>query len=203
MTQQINLFDPDLVPLRDWCSGKFVLGLTLALILGTAGHLAYERQALKALLASASAATDDTAITAADPQDASLAELKARVSANEHLLQAVGSFTDLPQDNAARLRSLIAAMPEALWLQEIEFSVERGVRIAGSALDAKALAGFSGRLGAQSAFRGLPLHVFALQPADGSDVAAGAVGGARAAAPEHYSFLLSSIDGGRSVGGAR
>lgn len=205
MTQQINFFDPALAPPRDWCNGRFVLGLALALALGIAGHQAYETQALKSILATGLAAPDDGGIAPDNGLDTPMAELKARVDANEHLLRAVGSFAELPQDNAARLRSLISVMPENLWLQEVEFSVERGLRISGSALDVKALAGFSGRLGALPAFKGLPLHLFALQPGEREDIAAavGAEAIAAATAPEHYGFLLSSIDAGRTVGGSR
>lgn len=202
MTQQINLLDPSLVPLRDWCNGKFVLGLGLALTLGTAGHVAYETQALTSFLAKALPTVPDTDTAQQAQADAPLAELRARVNANQGLLQAVGSFAELPRDNATRLRALIAAMPDTLWLQEVEFSVERGVRISGSALDATALAGFSARLGGQPAFRGLPLHVFALQPEERNDGTATADAPARSA-PQHYGFLLSSIDAAHTAGGPR
>lgn len=203
MTQQINLLDASLVPPRDWCNGKFVLGLGLALAVGTAGHLAYESRALTHFLASTLSTAQDSEFAVPGAEDAPMAELRARADANQNLLQAVGSFAELPRDNAARLRSLIAAMPDSLWLQEVEFSIEKGVRIAGSALDAKSLAGFSDRLGAQPAFRGLPLHLFALQPGETEQLAdARAADGAPAAAPlRHYGFLLSSIDASRAAGG--
>lgn len=203
MTQQINLLDPSLVPARDWCNGRFVLGLALVLAAGTAAHLSYEAQALKSFLAHALSDAQDSADASTETADAAVTDLQARVTANESLLQAVGSFAELPRDNAARLRALISAMPDTLWLQEVEFSVERGVRIAGSALDAKALAGFADRLGAQPAFRGLPLHLFALQPGERDEAAAavGAEGAPSLSAPPHYGFLLSSIDSGRAVGG--
>ena len=77
------------------------------------------------------------------------------------------------------------------------------MRIAGSTLDAKALAGFSDRLGAQPAFRGLPLHLFALQAGESEPVGdARAPDGTPAPAPlRHYGFLLSSIDASRAPGG--
>lgn len=205
MTQQINLLDRNLVPARDWCDGKFVLGLALVLAVGTAAHVAYETLALKSFLAHALPDAQDTVVASTDMADASRTELQARVSANENLLQAVGSFAELPRDNAERMRALIAAMPATLWLQEVEFSVERGVRIAGSALDPKALAGFADHLGAQPAFRGLPLHLFAMQPGerDETAVAGGTDGAPSATTPPHYGFLLSSIDTARVVGGLR
>jgi hypothetical protein len=201
MTQQINLLDRALLPVREWCSAKLILGLGALLVLGSAAQLAYEQFALKSLLATEPAAATDAGIAAHHPLDAPLAELQARVAANERLLLAVGSFIDLPRDNAARLRSLIATMPGSLWLNEVEFNIDRGVRVAGGALDPQALAGFSGRLGAEPAFRGLPLHVFALQPGEHevasveADVASGAP-----PTPPHYGFVLSSIDAERGPG---
>lgn len=203
MTQQINLLDPSLLPARDWCDGRFVLGLALLLSLGSTAHLAYETHALERFLAHAGSDAQDNATADASMTDAALAELQARVAANENLLQAVGTFAELPRGNAARLRDLIKAMPETLWLQEVEFSVERGVRIAGNALDAGALARFADRLGTQPAFQGLPLHLFALQP-DVADATAGASDTVPASTPPaHYGFLLSSIASGRDVGGQR
>ena len=205
MTQQINLLDPALLPQRDWCNGKFIVGIGVTLTLGTLGHLAYEKSTLHSLLASTGAAPHPTAAPTSDPLDAQLAELGASIATNERLLQAVGSFAELPQNNAARLRALFAALPDTLWLHEVEFGVERGVRIAGSALDANALARFAARLGALPAFHGLPLHVFALKPGERADAgsAVGSNGTAPVAEPAHYGFLLSSVDAGRSAGGVR
>ena len=202
MTQQINLLDRARMPVREWCSGKLLLSVGAMLVLGCGSFAGYETYALKALLAAGSGASAEPDLAAPHPLDGTLAELRDGVAANERLLRAVGSFTDLPQDNAARLRTLIAAMPARLWLAEVEFGVERGLRIAGGATSAQSLAAFAGRLGAEPAFRGLPLHVFALEPRKSeeaaSDADADAPSTTSVAPVAHFGFVLSSVDASRT-----
>jgi hypothetical protein len=200
MTQQINLLDRTLLPVREWCNARLLVGLGAALVLGCGAFAAYETHALNVLLVAGAGETAEPDLAAPHPLDDALAELQGRVASNERLLRAVGSFTDLPQDNAARLRTLIDAMPDSLWLREVEFSVERGLRIAGGATSAQSLAIFSGRLGVEPAFHGLPLHVFALEPRE--QAAPPADVDVLAATPVvpagHFGFVLSSVDSARA-----
>ncbi|GEM_PF-2058778 len=193
--QQINLIDPALRVKRDWLAGRTIAGVAAALGLAVGAHGVLEQTRLSRLLASTSTAAPEPAASA-EPSatETELREARREIARGERLLQAVAGLTDLPHDNARRLRNLIGAMPDTLWLQELEFSGERGVRIAGGATNVAALASFAQRLGAQPSFQGAPLHVFKVDPR-----AAPARPDAEAAAPAdehaaHYAFVLSTFD---------
>jgi Tfp pilus assembly protein PilN len=200
MTQQINLVEPSLRPQRQWCSGRDMLVAGAALAVAVLGHYVWEQQALARVLAAAAApvpaVVDAPAGVPPDAAQALLLEHQARVRRDEALLQTLAGLNDLPRQNAQRLQSLIAVLPPDMWLQEVQFSGARGVRIAGGALSAAALTAYTRRLGEQPAFHGLPLHVVAVDPretqAAGGD--AGAEAGPRTGLPAHYGFVLSSVD---------
>lgn len=196
MTQQINLYDPALLPQHDWCNGRFIVGLgaLLALVLG--GQWGHERWELaRALAASAAHASATTAVATASI-DAEIAELQTQLTGGEALLRTAGGLSELPKDSAARLEALISAMPQNLWLDEVEFNVDRRVRITGGVGDAAGLAAFSKRLGESGTYRGLPLKVVALEPRKTDDAEAG--DGLRPIksnpANASYTFVLSSAD---------
>jgi hypothetical protein len=207
MAQQINLLEPALLPKREWCTGRSVL-VTAGLLGGAVvAHYSHENMALKRALASAAPAPSTAASTGTqgEPVDIQMRDSQLRLARSETLMKAVGALTDLPRDNARRMKTLFAAMPETVWLQEVEFSSERSVRIVGGATEPSALTGFSQRLGAAQAFHGLPLHVYALQPREAEPGAALPVDAAPAGdasaergtatpAPTLYGFVLSSVD---------
>ena len=88
-------------------------------------------------------------------------------------------------------------MPDTLWLQELEFNGERGLRIAGGATDAAALTTFAQRLGALPAFHGTPLQVFKIDPRAAPERTDTSSADAAPAIDErlpHYAFVLSSFD---------
>lgn len=197
MSQQINLIDPSLRVVRDWVGARNIIagGVAIALLVG--GHWAYEQMTLSRLLKAAAAAAPavDPVAGAGDPQ---LQEAQRGIERGERLMHAVAGLTDLPRDNAQRVRSLIAAMPDSLWLQELEFSGERGVRIVGGATDAATLTSFAQRLGSLPAFKGTPLHVFRIDPRAAPQRAAAAAPDTPSAADQrlpHYAFALSTFEG--------
>jgi hypothetical protein len=144
MTQQINLLEPSLRPRRQWCSGRDMLVAGAVLAVAVLGHYVWEQQALARVLAAASApvpaAVDAPAGVPPDAAQALLLERQARVRRDEALLQTLAGLNDLPRHNAQRLQGLMAVLPQDMWLQEVQFSGARGVRIAGGALNAAALA---------------------------------------------------------------
>jgi hypothetical protein len=208
MIQQINLLEPSLLPKREWCTGQSIVIGAALLASAVVAHYAHEKMSLQRMLASSSPAAPTAQASAAtgDGIDAQLRDGQLRLARGEMLMKAVGGLIDLPRDNARRLQTLFAAMPETIWLQEVEFSSERNVRIVGGATDSGSLTSFSRRLGATEAFQGLPLHVYSLQPREAEpgvvlppEAAASAsdAPAERATAvvpPTLYGFVLSSVD---------
>ena len=118
---------------------------------------------------------------------AALRATEARVAKGEALRNAVGNASDLPRNNAVRLAALISTLPDTLWLSEVLFTGKDGVRVSGFALDSRALAGFSKRLGGLPDFKGMPLHVLRLE----TEVVP-------ASERIAYRFELSSVDATRA-----
>jgi len=195
MTQQINLLELSLLPKREWCTGRAIVAVASILAGAVGAHYLHESAGIKRALASGSPASSSAAAPAKtiDPIELQLRDGQSRLARGEMLMKAVVALTDLPRDNARRLQALIAAMPDSVWLQEVEFSGERGVRIVGGAMQSAALAGFSQSLGATKEFQALPLHVYALAPRD-ADVQENEE---RAPPTPHYRFVLSSVDAER------
>ena len=198
--QQINLIDPSLRVVRDWLGGRSIVAAGLVLGLSVGGHWAYEQATLSHLLKVAAAApppADAGTSAGTSPIELQLQDAQRSLAGGERLLQAVAGLTDLPRDNARRLRSLISAMPDTLWLQELELNGERGLRIAGGATDAAALTTFAQRLGALPAFHGTPLQVFKIDPRaapERKDAASADAAPDIDARLPHYAFVLSSFD---------
>lgn len=199
MTQQINLLEPALRPMRRW--GRDMLLAGAALAAAVLLHHQFERMALARVLAASGAAPGEA--TAA--VDTELQERQARLQRDDLLLKTVAGLIDLPHDSARRLRVLIAALPPDAWLTEVEFSGARGVRIAGGALDALSVAEFARRLGREPAFKGLPVQVFALDAraaetaASAPSTTASTTASTPAEAPEgrlpaFHAFVFSSPD---------
>jgi hypothetical protein len=198
MTQQINLLEPSLLPKRDWFNGKnIVVGVAAAVALLSA-HWAFEAVSMKRVMALATpapgAADPAAPLVSVDELDRELSEGQSRLTRGELLMQAVASLTDLPTDNAARMMWVVNALPETAWLSEVEFTGRRGVRIVGGALAANDLAGFSNRLGANPAFRDVPVQTFLLR-AQGDDAQAqGQPMSPDGGVPvPHYGFIVSSV----------
>lgn len=206
MAQQINLLEPALLPEREWCTGRGIVIGAGVLAAAVAAHYAHESLAFqRALAAGSPAASSQASASASDVEiDVQLRDRQLRLARGEMLMKAVGGLNELPRDNARRLQTLFAAMPETIWLQEVEFNSMRSVRIVGGTTNTSALAGFSQRLGATPAFQGLPLHVYALQPRAAEpvtelpDEAAASDATAQrttATVPATlYGFVLSSVD---------
>jgi hypothetical protein len=208
MTQQINLLERSLLPKREWCTGRSIVIGVGVLAGAVVAHYAHEKLALQRVLASGLSAPTAQA-SGAEPSDGIETQVRdgqLRLAKGEMLMKAVGGLSDLPRDNARRMQTLIAAMPDTVWLQEVEFSSERNVRIVGGMTHSAALAVFSQRLGAAQAFQGLPLHVYALQPREAEPEVAAPPAKAASASdgpderapaivpPTLYGFVLSSVD---------
>lgn len=194
--QQINLIDLSLRTKRDWFTGRGIAAVTAGLAALVGAHAAFESTMLARVLAASIAAAPvaEAPADGAPADEAQMLDSQRLVARGERLMQAVSALSDLPRGNAPRLRALVSVMPESLWLQEVEFNGERGVRIAGGATDAAALARFTERLGALPAFHGLPLLVFKVDPREAPQHQDGNASPAVDVRPAHYSFVLSTFD---------
>lgn len=194
MTQQINLLDAALLPQRDWCNGRFIVGTGALWVALVGGQWVYEKQALTTLLAANAPVESAEADTPAF--DAESAELNAQLASGEALLRTAGGLTALPQENAARVQALIDAMPQNLWLDEVEFGINQRVRITGGVGDAAGLAAFSQRLGESAAYNGLPLRVVALAAREREAPESAETSATLKAPPMNtaFQFVLASTD---------
>ncbi len=165
MRSQINLVDPGLLPEVQHLSGKRVLlVVSCALALLTA-HYSYERVQLSKTMALSTKndASVDPLLTGATTSS-DLALLQTQLMRDELLREGLSKLTDLPVGNADMLASVIDALPDSLWLKELEFVGKRGVRIRGGTTNPAGLTEFSAKLSKVAALGGLPVQVVSLAP---------------------------------------
>ena len=193
MGYQLNLIDERALPVQARPSVAALL--TLSLICGGVGvaHLHRERAQLARSLTQPGAETlaGGEEVPADPAYDARLLV----VQRDERLRDALAGFRDLPQDSAARLQQLAAALPDSMWLSDVQLSGSRGVRIAGGALEPAALAAYATRLGEVPAFSGLPMQALSVEPTSDEaarrDTGDNASVAAMARAVQHH-FVLTS-----------
>jgi Tfp pilus assembly protein PilN len=193
MGYQLNLIDERALPVP--VRPSVAAMLTLALLCGGVGftHLRWEGARLARSLAQPGA--DAVASSEDLPADPAYETRLRVVQRDERLRDALAGFRDLPQDSAARLQQLAAALPDALWLTDVQLSGSRGVRIVGGTIEPAALAAYASRLGQVPAFSGLPMQALILEPTHDAVVRRDADQAASAAAPpravQHH-FVLTS-----------
>jgi hypothetical protein len=167
--QQINLVDPRLLPPQRRLSGATLVALVAAATLAVATHYQAERL-WTAQLASAVAPADATAATpgptAATPDAAADATtvLVRQIAQREALRDLMLNQAEPPPDSAALIQDLVAALPETLWLTEIDIAGARALRISGGTLEPAALVTFADRLARIPALRSLPIETVRLEP---------------------------------------
>lgn len=194
MRHALNLIDAKLLP-QPVRPPIPVLLSTLALALsGLLGHFAWERSQFAATLARPGAAEALSEVE--QPPDPAFEERLRQVQRDEALRDALAGVTDLPRDSAVRLRALARALPDALWLTEVELSGRSGLRIAGGALDPSSLAAYVARLGQIDGLRGLPLKVASVEPLlpQASDAEAAETPSKPLERDVRYQFVLASVE---------
>ncbi len=202
MTQQINLVDATLLPPRPPLDGRAAAGIFGVALLVVAGHFGFESMRLQSALVASGTGTDAAVGAPADAASAPAAALAAqrqRLQRGEALRDALTQGRSLPDNSARLLQQVMAALPDTLWLTEIDLSGGKTIRIAGGALDASALAGFSGRLAQIDALKGTPIQVLQLEPqamvesASAEDEGDAPATRRRVSVP--YTFALASTEG--------
>ncbi len=190
MAHQLNLIDERLLPVAARPSVAALLALAGVCVVVAWGHLSWERGQLARSLAQpgAEAVASDGTPGADAAHDARLAQLLR----DERLRDALAGFSDLPQHSARRLQQLAAALPDQLWLSEVELQGSRGVRIVGGTLDPAALSGYATRLGQLEDFSGLPLQALTVEQAE-RPVDESALTGVKPPAWHHFVLTSGSM----------
>lgn len=168
MSQQINLYSPlfrkqkKLFTARAMVQALALVSVLLALSYGYAryqmGGLAgqaadVDRRLKSALQQLKVAPTGPVDLTDEKAVDARIAELQAKLKANEELVSQTGAAT--PGEYLEPLRALARQRLEGVWLTSVQLTGEDGqLSIAGRALNAALIPQFIERLGQDQAIRG-------------------------------------------------
>lgn len=192
MPQQINLIDPTLLPPPQRLSPAVLLVLLGVSVAAVMGHFAWEKVSLTRALAAATAGAPAEPVAGADaaaqaPDTTAPDRLAQREALRDLLRQQVA----MPEGSAALIADMLRALPEQVWLTELELGAQRSLRLSGGTLDTAGFGLLSTRLTAIAALQGLPLHTVRLQPqpTQGGD-------GEPAAAPQSQLFVLASTPAG-------
>lgn len=188
MTQQVNLIDASLLPPRRLLTARSMLVAWAAGSLFVLSHLAWERNALRNALVVEPAASSAESNPQAVPATEGDAAMQRRIVQSEALRQMLRRSGQAMPDGAALLRQVIAALPESMWLTQIDIAGTQAIRIAGGTTDPKALTDFADRLARIPALRGVPIEAVRIEPQEAN---AGGGDGA-AATPAHHNFVLAS-----------
>ena len=157
--QQFNLFDRSLLPPPpDWLM-RGALALVGIGLLAAALHGAYERRALAQLMAAPGSESEATP----EAEDAELRELTDRVARRSALRQSYRRSGGGLEHVGDTLAGIAAALPEDMWLKEVELGAERSLRVSGQVLQAASLQVFAARLQQAPGVKGVPLHSLAVE----------------------------------------
>lgn len=140
--QNVNLIDRALIPPQPRLPTAWVATALALVALAVGVHALFERHWTTLTLAHEAPAAKAPPDSDAAPD----AELARRVAQRAALLAVLQREAKAPQDPAGTLLAIAAALPESMWLTEIELSGARGLRIAGGTLDVQALSEFARRL---------------------------------------------------------
>ena len=195
MKQQLNLIDPRLLPVPARPSVATLLALLAAAGVAVLGHGGWERAHYDEALAPPGALKAE-ALEVSGP-DPALHTLQRQVERDELLRDGLARASDLPIDSVGQLRQLSAALPNTLWLTDVELTGRNGLRIAGGALDVTALATYAARLSNIASLKGRQLQALTVEPQQ-PEALGDADGAAAERLPPHHLFVLAS-DGAQAL----
>ena len=182
--QHVNLIDERLLPTRQLLSGARVIAIGVLGLLLVGGHAVVESQRYAQLNTDAAALAATAAVDGGETDDTAI---QAQISRRQALRDLLAKVEQRPFDSAALLRQVVAALPERVWLTEIDVLGTQGLRIAGAAIDSAALNAFAERLGRIESLRGVPIQTLRIEPlkTDADD-------GATAKPAAAHAFVLAS-----------
>ncbi len=190
MKQQLNLIDPKLLPVPARPSVLSLLVLVAVVAVAVQAHYGWERTQYNRALAQAGAEPGAAPEAAAAEPDAALQALQRQVERDELLRDGLARASDLPADSVGQLRQLAAALPNALWLTDVELSGRNGLRIAGGTLDVGSLSAYAMRLGEIAGLKGRPLQTLTLEP-QRPEALNDTEGAGAESLPPHHLFVLA------------
>lgn len=195
MPQQINLIDAGLLPQRQRLPATTVLAVVASALTLVLAHFAWERVALARALAPLA---QGEAAPPADPGDAGTATgllTAEQLARGEALRDLLRQQPTVPDGAAQLMEQIVQALPDALWLTELELGAARAVRISGGATDAASFGQFTTRLSSIALLQGVPIGTVRLEPhsAAAADTAADASAGSEAGAKAQLFVLASAV----------
>ncbi len=167
-SQQINLVDPSLLRVRERLTGTTLLTLMVAGVVLVGLHYAVAKYELQRQMASLAARSPEPVPTGTETLPAGLMHKQEQLAREETLREALNRGGDLPQNTGALLTSVAQALPDAVWLTELQILGEKALVISGGTLERPALTAFSRQLEASPALHGTPIGVVQLEPRNGS-----------------------------------
>jgi hypothetical protein len=195
MTQHINLITAALLPRPQRLAPKPLLALLGGVALLVLTHFAWERVALTQTLARADSpppvVNAEAGASVGDPV------LRERITRGEALREVLRKQGVVAEGSARILREIFDALPDEVWLTEVELGAERALRIGGGATDGTSFARFAQRLAAVASLQGLPVTTVRLHAPTRSEANAGAPADPTAAATQL--FVLASAPEGAAV----
>lgn len=182
--QQLNLVDPRLLPPRHLLSGTRLLAVAALGLVLTAAHFGVEQHRLAQVLLAAGMSPQDEATPEAAPADPDAA-VATRIVQRQALRDMLAKADRLPNDSAATLQSVIGALPETVWLTEVDVLGAQGVRIAGGTTDPASLRTLADRLAGIPLLSGVPVETLRIEPVASEDTS-------EERTPSSHSFVLAS-----------
>lgn len=161
MAQQVNLIDISLRPARQNLPPAALLAAVAAAGLLLTTHFAWEKWALarELALAVAPVVVADSAL-----DGAAQSQRAARLVQREALRDLMRLQVSVAEGSAKLMGDIIRAMPEDMWLTELEVGASATLRLSGASADSASFSQFTSRLENIAALKSLPLHTVRLEP---------------------------------------
>jgi hypothetical protein len=134
--------------------------------------LSPSNSALESTSAASASEGDVAQVTPTQQPPAELITLRQQLAQSEALAAALRGEPAMPQAPATTLAQIVAALPQTMWLTEIDLSGARDLHIAGGTLEPQALTAFAQRLAESHTLRGVGLQTLRLEPLSTSSAGA-------------------------------
>lgn len=170
MPQQINLIDNTLLPARQRLPPAVMLATLAAALSLLSAHFAWEKWALARELNQVVAPQQAVAEAAPNHTES---QREASLAKREALRDLLRLQVSVAEGSAALVGDIISAMPETMWLTELEVGTSRMLRLSGVTADSAGFGQFALRLERIAALKGLPLHTVRLEPRASDGAGAG------------------------------